>query len=106
MAEVYKVLYQGQPGTSAATAYTVPAVTSAIVKHIRCANMNAAGVETIKEFVNGTAAGNCVLNATEIPAGGSLEQDVTWTLAAGDTIALQASAGTTVTVTIFGIEIS
>lgn len=105
MAETYKKLYQGQPGTSAATIYTAPASTAAIVKSIRIVNTTASAA-TIKLFQSGTADTNVILPATSIDAGGFAEFDGTLTLAAADTLAAQAGTATAITVTVYGVEVT
>jgi hypothetical protein len=109
MAELYKVLYQGQPATSAAVVYTVPAVTNSIIKLIRAVNTSASEV-TITIFVNGNATANRISPALVLaPDGdpGSMYTDEgPVTLNAGDTIRAIASAGTSVTLTICGLEVT
>lgn len=105
MTDTYKKLYQGQPGTSATTLYTVPAATQAIVKHIRIVN-NDTSARTIKLWHDGTADANVILPATPVRAGGWAEFDGTITLEASDSFSGQASVASTVTVTIYGLEIS
>lgn len=105
MTETYKKLYQGQPGTGAAAVYTVPGATSAIVKHVKAVNVSAVPV-TIKLFESGTVDANCIVPAITLGAGEFLEWDGTITLAAADTLAAQASAAASITLTINGIELS
>jgi hypothetical protein len=105
MTDTYKKIYQGQPGTSATTLYTVPSATQAIIKHIRIVN-NDSTARTIKLWHDGTAAANVILPATSVRAGGWAEFDGTITLEASDSFSGQASAAAQVTVTIYGLEIS
>ena len=105
MTDSYKKLYQGQPGTSATTLYTVPSATQAIIKHIRVVN-NDSTARTIKLWHDGTAAANVILPATPVRAGGWAEFDGTITLEASDSFSGQASVASQVTVTIYGLEIS
>lgn len=105
MADAFKKLYQGQPGTSAATLYTVPAATSTIVKHIRVANPTATD-RTIKLWHDGTADAQVILPAVTVQAGGWAEFDGVILMEAADTLSGQASAATALTVTIYGDEVT
>lgn len=67
--DAFKVLAQGQLGSTAGTLYTVPASTSTIIKSIHLANPSASDV-TAKLTVKGTAAANVILPAISIVAGG------------------------------------
>lgn len=69
----YKVLAQGQLGTSVATLYTVPASTTTLVKNIRLANTTSGAVTGIKFYIGGTAATNQFTGAFDIPADGTAE---------------------------------
>lgn len=105
MADTFKKLYQGQPGTGATTLYTVPASTSAIVKHITVSNPTGAS-RTVKLWQSGTADTNVILPTATILAGGWAEFDGTVTLAAADTISGICDAATALTVTIHGDEVT
>jgi hypothetical protein len=105
MTDTYKKIYQGQPGTSASTLFTVDSGKQMIVKHIRVVN-NDSTARTIKLWHDGTAAVNVILPATSVRAGGWAEFDGTITLEASDSFSGQASAAAQVTVTIYGLEIS
>ena len=105
MAEAYKKLYQGQPGTSAATVYTVPGSTTAIVKHVRAVNTSGA-TTTIKLFHDGTADANVILPAVTLGSGEWCEFDGAILMEAADTLAAQAGAATSITLTVYGLEIS
>lgn len=65
--ETYKVLYQGQPGTSAATVYTAPA--TAFVKSISVVN-TAGSAQTFALYRGGTAAVNRLTPDLTLPGGG------------------------------------
>ena len=67
--ETYKVLYQGQLGSSAATLYTVPSSTTTFIKTITIVN-NDTSVRTFSLYVNGTAASNIITPTYEIQPGG------------------------------------
>lgn len=107
MAEAYKKLYQGQPGVAAATAYTAPATagSSVIVKHIRAVNTTETAA-SVGLFHDGTAAANRILPNVPLNPGEWLEWDGTILLEPSDTLAAIASVATTVTLTIYGIEVS
>lgn len=105
MADTYKRLYQGAVPSGATTLYTVPSGTTAIVKSIRAVNTTASGV-TIKFWNGGTDDSNVILPATTIDAGGFAEFDGTMTMAAADTLAGQAGSSSSITVSIYGLEIT
>ena len=108
MADAYKVLYQGQLGSSVATLATVGASKSWIVKMITAVN-TASGSRTFGLYVNGTGAANQVTSSSiTLSANGTgfVWDGMSMTLAAGDTIAGGADAASKVTVTIFGDEVS
>lgn len=107
MAETYKKLDQRAVPNTATTVYTVPSSpsTQAIVKSIRAVNTSASSA-TIKIWQGGTADANVILPATTIDAGGFAEWEGTMTMAAADYIAAQASAATSITMTINGLEIT
>jgi hypothetical protein len=107
MAEVYKKLYQGQPGTSAAIVYTAPSTagSSVIIKHIRAVNSTETAA-SIGLFHDGTAAGNRILPNVPLGPGETLIDDSLYTLEPSDTLAAIASVATTITLTIYGIEVS
>lgn len=68
--EAYKPLYQGQPGTTAAAVYTVPANTQAFVKTIFVANTSTTLTPTLTLYAGGTTAAFMLLPPVTIPAGG------------------------------------
>lgn len=103
MSETYKTLYSGQPGTSAATVYTAPS--AAIIKNMVMVNVAAVPV-TIKLFQGGTTDAKCIQPAITLGPGEWAEWDGSKTMATGDTIAAQASAATSITLTIDGIEVA
>lgn len=74
--EAYKVLGQGQLGTSAAPLYTVPGATTALVREIFLANTMASPI-IVALYVNGTTAANKIVTVT-IPASGSASYDGWW----------------------------
>lgn len=85
----FKVLAQGQLGTGAATIYTVPALSQALVRQIQLANATGSQVTGITFYVNGTAAGNQITGTISIPANGSaVYANGTWVIydASGQTM--------------------
>lgn len=70
--ETYKVLYQGQPGTSVATIYTVPASTTAFIKSISIVN-TASTAQTFALYRGGTAAANRLTPDVSLPGKGWAE---------------------------------
>jgi hypothetical protein len=106
MAEAYKKLYQGQPGTSAATVYTTPGATSTVVKHVRAVNTSTTVSATIGLYQDGTAATNRTLPDVVLGPGEWMEWDGLMLAPAASTIAAVASVATTITLTIYGIELT
>jgi hypothetical protein len=107
MADKYLKLYQGQVPTTAAAVYTVGATagTYVIVKSIRIVNTSA-NVVSIKLWHDGLTDPYVILPATNIDAGGFGEFDGTLTMEASDTIGAQAGAATSLTMTVYGLEIT
>jgi len=103
--DTYKVLSQSQLPNAAAAQYTVPGATQAIVRSIVLVNTTA-GPITVSLFVNGSGAGNKILDTYSIPANTRVELNAVMTLAATNTIQAVASAAASVTMTVFGLEIS
>lgn len=106
MPDTYKVLYQGQPSTASGVVYTVPSGAQAIVKTMRIVNTSTTTATTIKLWQGGSADSNVILPATSIDAGGFAEFEGTVTMAASTTLTAQAGAATTITLTIYGLEIT
>jgi hypothetical protein len=105
MAEAYKRLYQGQPGTSITTIYTVPAATNAVVKNIRIVNMGTASA-TIQLWHGGTTNANVILPATTLQPGEWGEFDGLIVAPTTEVFSAQASLATTMTVTMYGLELT
>jgi hypothetical protein len=68
LADVYLTAYQGQPGDSATTLYTVPASTQLFVKSITIANLDAAP-RTITMWQAGNADTNVILPTVTLQGG-------------------------------------
>lgn len=105
MANTYKKLAQVQAPNSVGAIYTVPASTQTIIKHIRVVNTSG-GAVTIKLWHDGTTDSNTILPAVSIAAGEWAEFDGTILMEASDTLQAEASAATSITLTIYGLEIS
>lgn len=106
MADAYKLLYQGQLAATVGTLYTVPAATSAIVRHISVVNNDTVS-RTFVLYRQGTAAANIITPpAMVVLPGGMQEWDGAMALAATETIRGTGSVATMLTVTIDGDEIT
>lgn len=105
MTDTYKVLSQSQLPNAAAAQYTVPGSTQAIVRSIVLVNTTG-GAITVSLYVNGAANSNKILDTYSIPANTRVELNAVMTLAATNTIQAVASAAASVTMTVFGLEIS
>jgi hypothetical protein len=89
--ETYKVLYQGQLASSAATIYTATANGPTFIKTISVVNTNATTARTFQLFRGGTANANAVTPAFVLEAAGAAiyEDGLGWnvsTIAAGTTL--------------------
>lgn len=100
-------LAQTQPGTSYATAYTVPASTSTIIKELVACNPTGGSVALDVSFVaSGGTAGvtnNVIANAV-IAAYSTVIFSFSQVLATGGFISMKASAASSLTVTVSGVE--
>jgi hypothetical protein len=105
VADSYKKLSQTQLPAAAAAQYTVPGATQAIIRSIVLVNTTGAPV-TVSLFTDGNANANKILDAYSIPANTRVELNSVVTLAAAGAIWGVASAATSVTMTVFGLEIS
>jgi len=98
-------LYQGQPGTSNATLYTVPASTDVKVASIVVSNTTASpATVTLSVVPNGGSAGttNRIMAATSVGANDTVVLDSSVYLNAGDFIAGLQGTSAALTVTISG----
>lgn len=105
MASNPKKIYHGQPTNAATTLYTVPALTSTIIRHIRAINPDTVS-HTFDLWVNGSADANRVTETITVPAGGSVEDDVYVVMGAADTLQGKADTSSKVTVYVSGAEVS
>lgn len=96
--------YQGTPGTTETTAYTVPTGKTLLILAIRCANTDSATQTASVSVVPaaGTAgAGNRIIPASTIPANDLLADSDPHVLGAGDFLSVKAS-NSAVAITISG----
>lgn len=102
-------LTQSQPGTSYATAYTVPASTSAIVKEIIVCNVTGSAVVLDVSLVaSGGTAGvtNNIIAQHQIGAYSTVIYTLSQVLATGGFISMKAGTATALTVTISGVLVT
>lgn len=88
---------------SASTVYTTPALTTAVVRDITVANTTA-GAVTFTLSVGADAAGTRLYSAVSIPANSTFQRTGNIVLAAGETLQAYASANSSLTLTINGVE--
>ena len=107
MADKYLKLFQGQLSSTAATVYTVGATagTYVIIKSIRIVNTSGSSV-SVKLRHDWQTNPCLILPETYIDAGGFAEFDGTFTMEPSDTLGAQASAATSLTMTVYGLEIT
>lgn len=105
MAETFKKIVQTQPGTSAATVYTAPALTQTIIKQIRAVNTSTTVASTVGLFHDGTAATNRILPDVPLNPGEWLVEDCTIFMETADTLAAIASVASTISLVVYGVEI-
>lgn len=98
-------LYQGQPGTSFATAYTVPASTTTKIASIVVTNTTTSSATLTVSVTpsGGTAsAANQIFSAYPIAAKNTISLDSAIFMNAGDFIAVAQGTSSALTVTISG----
>lgn len=105
MTDTYKKLFQGQLPNAAAAQYTVPGATQAIIRSIVLVNTSGSAV-TVSLFTDGSAASNKILDTYSIPANTRVSLNDVVTLGAAGAIWGVASVAATVTMSVFGLEIS
>lgn len=110
MPTIYKVLGQSAPAnTSNADAYTVPALTSAVLSTIVVANTTATAA-TARIFVRiaggAAAASNAIVYDTTFNGNSTTAFTIGVTLATTDIITVQTGTANALTFTVFGSEIS
>lgn len=106
MPDLAKRLGLAAIGTSPTTLYTVPASTTAIIRHIRISNSTAATV-TVVVSIGADAIGTRVVpTGYQIGANGTL--DITGSIIMNAAETLQATAGTVTALTAYvgGVEVT
>ncbi len=103
MATPKRLYGPAQLPAAAATAYTVPASTIAVIRRMRVSNPSGnARLFTIS--IGADAAGTRLYSGVSVPAGGSQDIFGPFTLAAGEVIQAYADAATAVVLEIDGTE--
>ncbi len=92
-----------QLGTAAATVYTVPASTTTILRHIKVCNESSSAV-SFTLSIGADAAGKRLYYQVSIPGNGVLDWSGFEILAAAETLQSYASASTSLTLTLSGVE--
>ena len=87
------------------TLYTVPALTTAIIRNIHIANTTGSAA-TIKMSIGADAAGTRLLGDVSIPAAGTYDYDGFMVLAAAETLRATGGTNNALTVTVSGVEVS
>lgn len=90
---------------SAATVYTVPASTTALLRHMRVVNTGTVAA-TITVSIGADAAGTRIWAGQTVQPGGFLDWSGLMVMAAAETLQAYASAASTLTLTISGVEAS
>lgn len=90
---------------SATTVYTVPASTTAVLRHLRVVN-ETVGAATFTASIGADAAGKRVFYTQSVAAGGAFEWTGNIVMAATEVFQAYASAAATLTLTVSGIESS
>lgn len=89
--------------SSSATRYTVPSGKIAVIRHIRVINPTA-GAVTFTISIGADAPETRLFSARTIAAGGEFDHIGYWVLGQGDVIQANASAATSLVMTVFGDE--
>lgn len=106
MTDAPKRLYgPAQLTASAATLYTVPAVTTTILRYIRVVNTTATD-RTFTLSIGANAAATQLFAAVNVPANGYHESALMIPLQAAEIIQGLASAATALTIILAGIEVT
>lgn len=104
MTESYQKLAQGILSTSSTALYTVPGSTETIIKHIILVNYSASN-RTAALHQDDTTDANYILPDVTIEAGGWADFSGVICMTSGIVYG-KASAGSSITYTIYGVEIS
>lgn len=105
MADLFKQLYQGQPGISATVVYTVPVGKHAEIRSISVVNASVTNDINVIIYINGITApyqwARLTLDSHQFATWDGVEH-----LDDGGTIALEASTADAVSITISGSEVA
>lgn len=89
--------------SSSATAYTVPAGKIAVIRHIRVSNPTG-GALTFTMSIGADAAGTRLISGRSVAAGADFDHIGYWVLSPGEILAVNASAGASLVMAVFGDE--
>lgn len=106
MATISKRLFgPAQLTNAAATKYTCPGSTVAVIRRMRVSNPTG-GAVTFTISIGADAAGTRLYDAVSVPAGGAVDIWGPFTLAAAEILQALASANTALVLTVDGTETS
>lgn len=106
MVEAYKKLAQTLIPAAVAAVYTVPALTSTIVKHIVITNNTSSAVTGVSLYHDGTGDTQLLLPGVTLEAGEWAEFDGTITMETADTLQAKAGTDAVLGLTAHGLEIT
>ena len=92
-----------QLASSSTTVYTVPAATTTVLRNIRVVNTTA-GAVTFTMSIGADAAGTRIYNAYSVAANDLYDWSGCIVLGAAETLRAYASAATSLTLTVSGVE--
>lgn len=104
MADTFKRVGPGQLTTSAATQYTVPASTSAVLRSVHVSNSSTSQAVAFSLSVGTMGATTMLYDAISIPANGALDWGTSIPLATGETLQAKASVSSSLVLTMGAIE--
>jgi hypothetical protein len=88
---------------SAATVYTVPGATVAVIRDINVANTTGSAA-TFTLSIGADAAGTRLFSAVSVPANSTLQRTGSVVLAAGETLQAYSGTNAALTLTVSGVE--
>lgn len=94
-----------QLAASAATVYTVPASTTALLRNLHVCNTGSSPA-TLTVSIGADAAGTRLWNAVTVQPGGWLDWTGFMVMTATEVLQAYASAASTLTLTVSGVEVS
>jgi Flp pilus assembly CpaE family ATPase len=95
--------------TSYVTMYTTPASTNTIVKEITITNITSSAAQAFVSLVpsaGSASTANNIISSMNIEANGTVVVGLNMVMIAADFLSAKASAGTTLNITISGVEIA